>query len=90
LRRAGFDSDQRAARRQRSVGRADQVHLLFQLPVVKNHAHRYDVRLGQRIVKKIATGGAYTVGQPGGRNVSGCDRLYGRRAFSGFQMLNSA
>lgn len=32
----------------------DQMHLLLQIPVVENHAHRDHVRLGKRIVKKIA------------------------------------
>src|ERR1700688_4807991 len=36
----GLNSDQGAARRQGVVSCADQVHLLFQVPVVENHSHR--------------------------------------------------
>src|SRR5438045_1490747 len=75
----GFDGNQRAARRQGIVGRADKVHLLFQVPVVKDHAHRYELRLGQRILKKIARGCTDAVTEPGDRDVFARNWLHGRQ-----------
>ena len=65
----GLDGDQRAARRQSVIGRADQVHLLLQIPVVQNHAHRDDVGLGQRVFEEIAGGSADAIAQSGGGDV---------------------
>jgi hypothetical protein len=48
---------------------AHKVHLLFQVPVVKNHAHREEIRLVQWVLKEIT----------GGRNVVARDRFYGRQ-----------
>jgi hypothetical protein len=31
----------------------DEVHLLLEVPVVKNHPHRDHVRCGQRIVEEV-------------------------------------
>ena len=70
-----FDGHERAAGRQRVVGGADEVHLLLQIPVVQNHAHRDDVGLGQRVFEKIAGRGADAVAQAGGGDVLLRDRL---------------
>ena len=48
-----FDGHQRAAGRQGVVGRADEVHLSLQIPVVQNHAHGDHVRLGQGFTEEI-------------------------------------
>ena len=37
---------------QRVVGRADQVHLPLEVPVVQDHAHRDDVRLRERVARR--------------------------------------
>ena len=47
-----LDRDERAARGQRLVRRADEVLLLLEVPVVQDHAHRDDVRARQRVAKK--------------------------------------
>ena len=70
-----FDGHQRAAGRQGVVGRADEVHLLLQIPVVQNHAHRDDVGLGQRVFEEIAGRRADAILQPGGGDVFLRDRL---------------
>src|SRR5258705_126426 len=44
-----LDSHESAARWQRVVGGANQAHLLLQIPVMEDHAHRNNVRLGQRV-----------------------------------------
>ena len=75
----GFYRDQRTARRQRIVGRADQVHLLLQIPIVENHAHGDQVRFRQRVLKEIAGGCADAIAQPGGRDVPARDRFYRRQ-----------
>src|SRR5262249_11338679 len=37
--------------------------LLLEVPVVQDHPHRDDVRLGQRIGEKVASDGPYAVGE---------------------------
>src|SRR4051794_19892980 len=72
----GFDNNECTARRQGVVSRADEMHLLFKIPVVEYHAHRDDVGFGQRIFEEIATSGADAITEPGRCNVSFRDRLY--------------
>jgi hypothetical protein len=75
----GFDCDKGAIRWQGVVGRAEETHLFFQIPVVKNHTHRDDVRLGQRVLKEIAGGGTDTVTQPGQVDMFASDRFHRRQ-----------
>ena len=75
----GFDHNESAAGREGVVGRADEVHLLLQIPVVQNHAHRDDVGLRQRIFEEITGRGADAILQSGGRDVSLRDRLHWRQ-----------
>ena len=49
-----FDCHQRPAGRQCIVCRADQMHFVFEIPIVQDHAHRDQVRLRQRLLEKIA------------------------------------
>ena len=70
-----FDGHQRTAGRQSVVGRADEVHLLLQIPVVQNHAHRDDVGLRQRVFEEITGRGADAILQSGGGDVFVRDRL---------------
>src|SRR4051794_5167502 len=53
--------------------------LLFEIPVVKDHTHRYDVGFGQGIFEEIAGGCPDAVAEPGGRDVFLCDRLRRRQ-----------
>ena len=74
-----FDGHERAAGRQGVVGRADEVHLLLQIPVVQNHAHRDDVGLGQRVFEEITGRRADAVLQAGGGDVFFRDGFDGRQ-----------
>src|SRR4051794_34065706 len=53
-----FDGNQSAAWRQCFICLPNELHLLFQVPVVKNHSHGDEIGLGQRIVEKV-TGGRF-------------------------------
>jgi len=56
-----FDGYECAAGRERIVGRADEVHFLFQIPVVKNHPHGDHIGLRQRIFKEISGSGTDSI-----------------------------
>src|SRR6266849_4676762 len=75
----GFYGDKGAAGRKGIVGRADEVQLLLQIPVVENHTHGDHVRFRQRVLKEIAGGCAHAIAQPGRRDVLPRDRFYGRQ-----------
>jgi hypothetical protein len=49
----GLDGDERASLWQGLVSLADQQHLVLKVPVVKDHAHRDDVGLGQRVAEEV-------------------------------------
>jgi len=68
----GFDGDERAAGRERIVGRADKLHLFLQVPIVQNHPHRDHVSLGQWVLKEIAGCNADAIAQAGGGDVLSC------------------
>src|SRR5215472_1526109 len=70
-----LEGDESAARRQRVISSANQLHLFFQVPVVKDHAHGDDVGLGQGVLEEIAGGGSDTVAEAGGGDVFLRDRL---------------
>src|SRR5215208_5442725 len=48
-----LDGDQRAADWQRAVSLGDQHLLVLEIPVVKNHSHRDDVRFGKLVREKV-------------------------------------
>src|SRR6266436_5470996 len=75
----GFYDDKRAACRKGIVGRADEVQLLLQIPVVENHTHGDHVRFRQRVLTEIAGGCAHAIAQPGRRDVLQRDRFYRRQ-----------
>src|SRR5260370_1416265 len=60
-----FNRYKRTAGRERLVGGADEVQLLLKIPVVENHPHRDQVRLGQSVLEEIARRGAHTLAQTG-------------------------
>ena len=68
-----------AAGRQRIVGGADELHLLLEVPIVEDHAHRDDVRLGQRIMKKSPDAVPTRSVKPAGGNVLSRDGFDGRQ-----------
>ena len=93
---AGVDCDQRTARREEIVSRADKVHLLFQVPSVKNHTQRDEIRLGQRHQRRVhaprgtaATGTAATgtAQRAGDRPQRGLAGAVGRPAARGVMVV---
>jgi hypothetical protein len=68
-----------AARGERAVGRLHQVHLLLEVPVVKDHPHRDDVRARQRIIEEIQRLGRDAVGETRGLDIARGDVRDGRQ-----------
>ena len=64
---------------QRVVGRLDEVHLLLEVPVVKDHAHRDHVGVGQRIGEKVNRLGRDAVTEPGCGDLPRGDGRCGRQ-----------
>ena len=75
----GFNRDQRAAGWKSVVSRADEKPLLFEIPVVEDHAHRDDVGFGQGISEEVTGSRADAVAEPCGRDVFLRDRLHRRQ-----------
>jgi len=74
----GFDGDQGSAGWQGVVGGTDEVHLLFEIPVVKDHAHGDDIGLGERVFEEVTTGGFDAVCETGSGDVAGGNGRDGR------------
>src|SRR5438093_8063107 len=74
-----FDCNECTAWRQSLVSQTDEVHFLLEIPIVKNHAHRDQVSLGQWVLEEIARGSADSVTETGSRNVLLRDRFDGRQ-----------
>lgn len=70
-----FDGNKRATRRQGIVGRADEVHLFLEIPVVEDHAHCNDVGFRQRVFEEIAGCGSDALTQAGAGDMFFGDRL---------------
>src|SRR6516162_6970230 len=60
---------ERVAVRKRFVGRAYQLHLFLQIPVVQNHSHRDHLGLWQWVLKEIAGCSADPISQARRGNV---------------------
>ena len=75
--------------RQGVVGAADEVHLLLQIPIVENHPHRDEVRLGQRVFEEIAGGCVDAIARPDGGNGVQFVKIRVFRVFRDFRGKNS-
>lgn len=74
-----LNGNQGTAWRKRSIGRANEMHFLFEIPVMEDHTHRDDVCFGQRIFEEIPTSGSDAIAQPGCCDVLSRDRFNGRQ-----------